>query len=822
MHTRQNYGGLDRFRIIAALLVVAIHTSPLASVSEGADFFLTRILARTAVPFFFMVTGQFVAAGFLTPSVKSTARFHKYLLKTILLYLFCIILYLPVGIYAGHYKALNAGLVFRMLLFDGTFYHLWYFPACILGILLVWLMSLRLKLRGMTVACAVLYLIGLFGDSYFALIRNIPALNAVYEFGFRFFSYTRNGLFLAPLFLVLGIWAAKTAHSEQADSGVLVSDLVSLACFFIILVGEAFILRHFELQRHDSMYLALVPVMFFLYRCLLLPRSGSRKELRTASAWIYILHPAVIVAVRGIAKPLKLTALLVENSIVHYLAVAILSVAAGFLITFIQKKLSLSSRLHHGAEAGQITGKRKKSKKPSPLPEDVYMEEDPEYDLSQKAEMQEVEAMQDLEHQDSYENWGEESALIPDAALVRDKLTFPENPDSSRAWIEIDADALAHNVAFFRSRLPGYCRLMPAVKAEAYGHGAVITSRLLNDLGVDAFCVACACEGAALREAGIEGEILILGYTPPADFPRLRRYRLTQTVIDYPYAQELNQFEEEIHVHIGLDTGMHRVGIRCENIEEIIRVYQMENLKVDGLFTHLCASDSPHPDHKAFTYSQIRAFYQVVDILKAQGYPCHGLHLLASYGILNLLQDNIDPNVPEACAADSEPRPDPRSLAAEYVRPGIALYGVLSNQNDQNVWKDYLWPVLSLKARITSIRPLYAGESVGYGITYTAERDMRIAAVSIGYADGLPRELSNGKGAMLLNGRPAPIIGRICMDQTIIDISDIPDVRRGDAAVIIGRSGTVEITACQIADRCGTITHEILTGLAGRLDRIIV
>ena len=159
---------------------------------------------------------------------------------------------------------------------DLTFYHLWYFPACILGILLVRLMSLRLKLRGMTVACAVLYLIGLFGDSYFALIRNIPALNAVYEFGFRFFSYTRNGLFLAPLFLVLGIWASKTADSEQADSGVLVSDIVSLACFFIILVGEAFILRHFELQRHDSMYLALVPVMFFLYRCLLLPRRDRK------------------------------------------------------------------------------------------------------------------------------------------------------------------------------------------------------------------------------------------------------------------------------------------------------------------------------------------------------------------------------------------------------------------------------------------------------------------------------------------------------------------------------------------------------------------
>lgn len=818
MHTRQNYGGLDRFRIAAALLVVAIHTSPLADVSKGADFLLTRVLARTAVPFFFMVTGQFVAAGFLTPSVKSAARFHKFLAKTIFLYLFCIVLYLPVGIYAKHYENLNAGMVFRMLLFDGSFYHLWYFPACILGILLVRLMSLRLKLRGMTIVSAVLYLIGVFGDSYFGLIQKVPALNAVYEFGFRFFSYTRNGLFLAPMFLILGIWASKGAASGQTDTGTPLSELASLIRFFILLIGEAFILRHFKLQRHDSMYLALVPVMFFLYRCLLRPRIDSQKSLRTASTWIYILHPAVIVALRGIAKPLKLTALLVDNNLVHYLAVAVLSSAAGFLISSIQKKLPL---FRTRAVTSQNTARSKKPKNPSPLPESMYWEADPEYDPLQEAGNQEVQVMQDMEYDDSYENWSENTTEIPEETPVRDGVAFPDNPDISRAWIEIDADALAHNIAFFRSRLPENCRLMPAVKAEAYGHGAVVTSRLLNRLGVDAFCVACASEGVALREAGIRGEILILGYTPPADFPRLYRYQLTQTVIDYPYAQALNQFGRTLHVHIGLDTGMHRVGIRCENIEEITGVYQMENLRVDGLFTHLCASDSPHPEHRAFTGSQIRAFYQVVDILKIQGFPCQGLHLLASYGILNLLQDRVDPSTLHDSAA-RQSMLDSRRLAADYVRPGIALYGVLSNQNDQNVWKDYLWPVLSLKARVASIRPLYAGESVGYGITYTAERDMRIAAVSIGYADGLPRELSNGKGSMLINGRRAPIIGRICMDQTIVDISDIPDVRRGDTAVIIGRSGTCEITACRIADQCGTITHEILTGLAGRLERIVV
>nr|WP_302600467.1 alanine racemase [uncultured Acetatifactor sp.] len=405
----------------------------------------------------------------------------------------------------------------------------------------------------------------------------------------------------------------------------------------------------------------------------------------------------------------------------------------------------------------------------------------------------------------------------------------PWSPDSpggktapaSRAWIELDTAALEQNVNFLRSRLPEHCRLMPAVKAQAYGHGAALISRQLNRLGVDAFCVACVSEGIELREAGVQGEILILGYTSPEDFPLLCGYGLTQTVIDYPYAQELNRFGQTLHVHIGVDTGMHRVGIRCEKIEEIAAVYQMENLTVDGIFTHLCASDSPHPDHRSFTKSQVLAFGQVVDILQEQGLPCPGQHLLASYGILNLLPDRAWHEGPVPPVGNRGGLDGDR-LAADYVRPGIVLYGVLGSQTDLDVWKDFLRPVLSLKAKVASIRPLYAGESVGYGITYTAEKNMKIAAVTIGYGDGLPRELSNGKGSVLIHGHRAPIVGRICMDQTIVDISGIPHVHAGDDAVIIGSSGTLEITAGQIAEQCGTITHEILTGLAPRLDRIWV
>ena len=879
MRTRRNYGGLDIFRIFAALLVVAIHTSPLAVISEGGDFLLTRILARVAVPFFLMVTGHFIGAGFLNPSVRSLARFYKFLQKTILLYVFCILLYLPVGIYANHYADMTVGSIFRMIIFDGTFYHLWYFPACILGILLICLLSRFLSLGGMTVVSAVLYLIGLLGDSYYGLVQKVPALETIYEALFHVFSYTRNGLFLAPVFLVLGMWMAVLPKKNSAGTESLPFRLGGLAVSFAVMTGEAFTLRHFELQRHDSMYFALIPVMFFLYQCLLYIRSESAKRLRTAATWIYILHPAVIVAVRGIAKPLHLTELLVDNNLIHYIVVGLLSTASGFFMNFLLSLIG-SGRWYRSFRPAQKALSHEAGRYDTEYEEDPNMleteyetnsenwtedetlwssgqdnaavngteEEYPPYDTQNADEPQPKEnvstdgaedcilkimsgksasgrqitapEIQDAGSETLSEDLPEPNTFFPHP--------WPEASDQakpnarSRAWIELDASALQENVEFFRSRIPRRCRLMPAVKADAYGHGIVPIAGLLARMGVDAFSVACISEGITLRNAGITGKILILGYTAPEDFPLLRFYRLTQTVVDYAYAVEMNRFGEKLHVHIGIDTGMHRIGIRCENIEEIASVYQMKNLVVDGLFTHLCVSDSPHPEHRAFTTSQLRAFYQVIDILKADGYPCPGLHILASYGILNLLPDSTRQEQQGLRSLGSRTGPGPDRLAGDFVRPGIALYGVLSTTADQNVWKNALKPVLSLKARITSIRPLYAGESVSYGITYTAPQDMRIAAVAIGYADGLPRELSNGKGSVLINGRRAPIIGRICMDQCIVDISRIPGVKSGDIAVIIGRSGTEEITAAQIAETCGTITHEVLTGLAGRLGRIVM
>lgn len=371
--------------------------------------------------------------------------------------------------------------------------------------------------------------------------------------------------------------------------------------------------------------------------------------------------------------------------------------------------------------------------------------------------------------------------------------------EQGRAWIELDREALRNNVDVLRARLPKSCRLMPAVKANAYGHGDVLIAKELNRLGIDAFCVACVSEGVKLRLAGVKGEILILGYTPLEQFFMLKRYDLTQTVVDYSYAVELNGYGERLPVHIGVDTGMHRLGERSENLDHICDMFAMDNLIVDGLFTHLCAADTKKPSDRAFTEAQAKAFYRVAEEIEQRGWARPRLHLLSSYGIFNY---------PE--------------YAADCARPGIALYGVLSTKADTDSWGKKLCPVLSLKARVAAVRTLREGEFAGYGRQFVARGKTRIATIAIGYADGLPRRLSNGAGEVLIHGRRAPVAGRICMDQTIVDVSHIPEVKAGDVAVVIGRSGAEEISACELAERTGTITNEILSGLGERLCRMTV
>lgn len=365
---------------------------------------------------------------------------------------------------------------------------------------------------------------------------------------------------------------------------------------------------------------------------------------------------------------------------------------------------------------------------------------------------------------------------------------------TSRAWITLDRDALAHNVAVLRTLLPPDCTLMPAVKADAYGHGAVWTARELNRLGVDAFCVATAEEGAQLREHGIRGSILVLGYTHPTGFPLLERCGLTQTVVDGAYARRLNAYGRTLSVHIGVDTGMHRLGTDWEQMERLCAMFQLDHLRVEGIFTHLCVADSDAPEDRDFTRRQGKVFREVVEGLKARGASCPKAHLLNSAGLLRY---------PE--------------LGGNYARVGIALYGVLSTPGDTDRCKVPLRPVLSVKARVAAVKTLQPGESAGYGRAFHAERKTRLAVLSIGYADGLPRALSCGVGSVLIDGQSVPIAGRICMDQALVDVTGLPSVAPGDVAVVLGASGDRSIRACDMAKRAHTISNEILSRLGARL-----
>ena len=365
-----------------------------------------------------------------------------------------------------------------------------------------------------------------------------------------------------------------------------------------------------------------------------------------------------------------------------------------------------------------------------------------------------------------------------------------------RAWVELDREALAHNVAVLRRLLPPHCTLMPAVKANAYGHGAVPVARELNRLGLQAFCVATAQEGAELRAGGVQGEILVLGYTHPQQTRLLHQNHLTQTVVDHSYGMALEAQNVPLEVHLKLDTGMHRLGEGSDRVDTLVPLFACRNLKVTGAFTHLCAAGTASPEDRAFTLSQGRAFCTALARLEAQGCPIPKRHLLSSYGLLHY---------PE--------------LGGDYARVGIALYGVLSSPADLTRCPVTLRPVLSLKAQVAQVRTLEAGEQAGYDLQFTAQRPTKLAVLTIGYGDGLPRSLSCGVGAALVGGRKAPIAGRVCMDQTLVDVTDCPPVAPGDTAVLIGTSRGLEITACDLAKETGTIANEILSRLGARLER---
>ena len=680
----KGFPALDRFRLLAAVLVVAIHTSPLASVSQAGDFLLTRLLARVAVPFFLMVSGHFL----FRRGRRGMASFLK---KTLLLYAVSILLYLPLNIYAGQ---INVDFL-RRLFTDGTFYHLWYFPGLMLGIPIAYALK-RLGAKAALLMAVLLYLIGLCGDSYYGFVSQVPALKEGYGLIFHIFTYTRNGLFYMPLFLLLG-WIG-----HQFPKGVSIAGLLlSMAA----MAGEAICLHRAGIPRHDSMYLLLPLVMVFLFSLLLNINKGEDKNAREISSLMYLLHPWCIVLVRFVSSLTGLERLFIHNSLCHFASVLSLTLLASGLL---------------------------RSVRPRPV------------------------------------------------------------RTTARAWQELDMKALSHNVSAIRALLSPMQEIMAVVKDDAYGHGAVKVCRHLRKCGVRTFAVACVSEGIALRRAGIRGNILVLGYTMPEEAPSLRRYRLTQAVVDLNHGIALDACSIPIRVHLAIDTGMHRLGIPVGDRAAIQRLFELKRLKITGLFTHLCVADSLDERDQDYTSRQMEAFYSTVEYLRSAGFDPGAIHAQSSYGILNL--------PPQPCS---------------YARPGLLLYGVLDLS--ATTTQIDLRPVLSIRARVAQVRRVPAGERAGYGLDFESSSDTTLAVVTIGYGDGLPRELPQRGGQALLHGRLCPMVGRMCMDQLFLDVTHIPEASPGDVVTIIGSDGCQTISAQDIAQQCGTIVNELFSQLKVRM-----
>lgn len=709
MTKNESYSGIDYFRFIAALLIVAIHTSPLSSFSETGNFIFTRIVSRVAVPFFFMTSGFFLISRYTCNAEKLEA----FIKKTTLIYGVAILLYIPINVYNGYFKMDNLlPNIIKDIVFDGTLYHLWYLPASIIGAAIAWYLVKKLNYPKALMVASVLYLIGLFGDSYYGITEKISCLNSLYTYIFQVTDYTRNGIFFAPIFFILGGFIAD--NRPQITFG---KSFLGFAISLALMLGEAMILHHFDLQRHDSMYVFLLPCMYFLFIVILHFKGKRLVSLRTASLIIYIIHPMMIVVIRLFSKLLHIQKLFVENSIVHYFAVCLTSVVFSVVLTAMWNKY-----------------KPKKAK---------------------------------------------------------------HTADTDRAYLEIDLNNLEHNVKVLKRAMPQKCELMAVVKAEAYGHGLYEIATHLNKIGVKAFAVATIDEGIKLRQYGVLGEILILGYTAPARAKELRKYELTQTLIDYKYALLLDKQGYDVMTHIKVDTGMHRLGFDAKDIEKISAVFSMKHIKVSGIYTHLCAADSVDEKDIFFTNVQIESFYNLLNQLKEKGITIPKIHIQSSYGLLNY---------PE--------------LKCDYVRVGVSLYGVLSSPNDRTKLHLDLRPVLSLKSRVILLREIKKGESVGYSRSFVANRDSLIALLPVGYADGYPRNLSCGKSYVLINGHQAPVVGKICMDQLAVDVTDIPNVKTGSIATLIGKDGKEEITAPMVAESAESITNELLSRMGHRLNII--
>lgn len=365
-----------------------------------------------------------------------------------------------------------------------------------------------------------------------------------------------------------------------------------------------------------------------------------------------------------------------------------------------------------------------------------------------------------------------------------------------KCWAEIDLDAMEHNFVLARKKLPESMKLAAVIKADAYGHGAIEAAELLKDRA-DYFAVATADEALELRSAGIQNPILILGHVLPSDFEKMIKCNITLSVSDTEEAillsEECKKLGKTVKIHVALDTGMGRIGFFCNenSVSEIVGISKLYGIEIEGVFSHFAKADTVD---KSYADIQLEKFAYMTERLEKAGLKLIR-HIFNSAAIVD--------------------------IPAKYDmgREGIILYGMYPSPevNLKNIGD--IKAVMTLKSRIMHLKTVPPKTAVSYGCTYVTDKETKIATVGAGYADGVPRLLSN-KAHVVINGVSAPVIGRICMDQFMVDVTDVPNVKKYDEVVLFGDKNDGYPTADEVAESVGTIGYELTCGINRRVPRV--
>ena len=367
-----------------------------------------------------------------------------------------------------------------------------------------------------------------------------------------------------------------------------------------------------------------------------------------------------------------------------------------------------------------------------------------------------------------------------------------------RTWAEIDLDALKNNIRNIKSHVGENVKVMAVVKADAYGHGAVPVSKVLADNGADALAVAFIDEAEQIRNAGLSCPILLLGYTAEEDIKRAIELDITPTIFHMQSAERISEEAKKlgktVKIHIKVDTGMNRIGFACDEISvcEIEKISKLDNIVVEGIFTHFSCADEECPD---YTHRQAEKFTGFVKSIEEKGVNIPIKHACNSAGIVAFPEYHFD-----------------------MVRSGIITYG-MSPSNHIDISLLGLKPALTFKSTISRVQEIGPGEKISYGGTFVSDKNMKIATIPIGYADGYLRALSD-KAYMLAGGEPAKVVGRICMDQCIIDVTNVNNIKVEDEVVVAGGQPDSIVSFDRLAAIAGTINYELFCLIGKRVPRI--